>query len=448
MPHFADRIFTAVDHLLAYIWPLQSTCRRGPLAEEAAWERPARLLFIICLLAGFPVALNRAIHDGGSDFPEFHAAGQHIVAQGARHPHSMASRYLPSADVPWVVLGALPLPVAATLYYVFGCWTWIGLLSTTHRHLLPSASEPTRRRATLLAGLLVMPLALDGLCLGSFHVLMAWLMLAGLARVAAGQPTRGGLLLGLAAWVKLLPLLGVGYLILKRQWKPALLAVASLVALDVALSVAAYGPQAAWNEHVKWWHNEGAGATQRQLTDAKVIDEDRITNQSVMVILRRVLTDFGCEPNSPRNHLVLGNLSADQLRAVYLAVMGGLGLAVFWIVRRRAGELSPDQQAAEIGLMLLCTVWCSPVVWSYHPTAATPALAIVLATAGSAPRLARWAAAIWIIGLAGFAIPEVRALGNLLFPTLLLGGCLAWLHRRASPHQDAAPVAASRRQAA
>ena len=48
-----------------------------------------------------------------------------------------------------------------------------------------------------------MPLVVDGLCLGSFHVLMLWPTLSGVHRACRGQTWSGGILLGLAVWLKL-----------------------------------------------------------------------------------------------------------------------------------------------------------------------------------------------------------------------------------------------------
>ena len=403
-----NSILGGADRLTARIWPLQSTRACRP-EDVAWWERSARLLFLLALVCGFPVMMNRALHRGGTDFPAFYESGRHIIEHGTRHPHSEAARYLPSADAAWAVIALLPYPVAASSYYLLGCWSWIGLLSTVHRRLLPKAGENTRRRATLLAGLLGMPLAVDGLCLGSFHIFMVWLMVAGLAAVAGGQWRRGGLLLGLSIWVKLLPVLGIGYLILKRRWRPAALAVLTVVVLDVVLSLAAYGPREAWSEHAKWWHDEGSGAAARQLTESKVVDEDRLSNQSIIVILRRLLTNFGFEPDNPRNEVSLARLSATQLRLAYLAVMAALGLATLWVLRRPGDRLSPGQWSDEIAVMLLATIWCSPVVWSYHPTSAVPALALVLAQMARHSRLAVAAAVMWIVGMALFAVPEVRS---------------------------------------
>ena len=102
-------------------------------------------------------------------------------------------------------------------------------MAATKRWLLDDLQDldaPIKRHAVLAAELLVMPLALDHFCLGAFHILMVWLMVAGLGRAARGRPWSGGLLLGMAVWVKLLPLMGVGYLVLKRKWLAAGVALA------------------------------------------------------------------------------------------------------------------------------------------------------------------------------------------------------------------------------
>jgi hypothetical protein len=418
----------AIDSLIDSLWPATSPAA-GADGEVAWWERPARIIFTVYLLVGLPIALNRVIQGAGTDFNRFYGSARYLLDHGARHPRSEWAHYLPSVDVPWVVLTVLPLPVAVVVFYVLGCWSWIGLLGTVQRKLLAGVTLTFQRRAVVLAGLMVVPLAVDGLCLGSFHTFMVWLMVAGLLRVAEGRTRSGGLLLGLGAWLKLLPLLGVGYLLLKRKWLPAAIALATVMALDVGLSLIAYGPRAAWEEHVEWWCDEGSGALARELGVREPIDEDRRTNQSLPVILRRVLTSFGMEPDSPRNAVALGDLSPAQLRVVYFSVVGALGLALAYFCRRPGSVLTQRQWATEIALICLGTLWLSPVLWSYHPTAATPGLALVLGQYPQHRRLA-WATGLaWVLAMALFAWPLARVLGHVLWASMLIGAALVWMER-------------------
>ncbi len=132
-----------------------------------------------------------------------------------------------------MVFALLPISVTAVLWYMIGCAAWLGLLRTICGRLLVGRDPAAKRHATLAAGLLAMPLVIDGMCLGSFHVLMVWLMILGLDRACRGEETIGGILLGTAAWLKLLPLLGIGFLLYQRKWKGALIAMATVLVLDV-----------------------------------------------------------------------------------------------------------------------------------------------------------------------------------------------------------------------
>ncbi len=179
------------------------------------------------LVMGLPMAYQRAI-DNGPDLAGFCDAGRYILEHGTRDPLSTLARYWPSADVPWMVFALLPISVTAVLWYLIGCATWFGLLQTICNRMLvgpdpvcstagPAAEQAARRHATLAAGLLALPLVIDGMCMGSFHVLMVWLMIVGLDRACRGEETAGGILLGTAAWLKLLPLLGIGFLVLPAE---------------------------------------------------------------------------------------------------------------------------------------------------------------------------------------------------------------------------------------
>ena len=398
-------------------------------------ERLGQGLLVVLLLIGFPLALARVVNGGCTDFTGFCEAGQYVLDHGARAPTSVMGRYWPSADVPWVLFACIPLWIGATLWYAVGCVSWFGLLRTIGLDLLAGSEEIVRRQSTLAAGLLVAPLAIDGLCLGSFHILVIWLMLAGLLRANRGQACSGGILLGVAVWLKLLPLLGVGYLLLKRRWTPALIAAACAVSLDVILSLGAFGAKGAWQEHVAWWNHGAAGSTLRQLTSPRVVDEDRLTNQSVAVTLRRLLSSLGAEPASPRQSVVMAHFTPGQLEAAFLIATALLAMAVAAFCRRPEGETPAVQGPMEIALIVLATLWFSPVVWSYHLTAATPALAMLLTRHRAA---GRWRAIaivviVWPLALCLLAWPVARALGVLLWLSLLLGAALVRT-RRSGPY--------------
>lgn len=401
--------------------------------ERASWERTGWIVLLAVFLGSMPYVLYRTSRNPGSDFPLFYQSGQYLLEHGVRDPDSKFAFYLPSADAAMAAFAWLPFPLAVGAWYVLNAATWVLLLTSIHRYLLPGYSSIVARQAVLGAGLLMLPLVIDHLCVGAFHMLMVWLMVAGLGRVSQGRVWSGGAMLGLAVWVKLLPLAGVGYLVLKRKWLPAAVAVVALLLVDTAISLTAFGPTATWDLHCRWWKSEAHGRRDLMLTEYQGIDEDRLTNQSVTIMVRRLLSQMGCGVNAARDAVAIGHLTPQQLKAVYMTVMGLLGLGVLVFCRRPGRDLSPAQWSAEIALIVLSTLWFSPLVWSYHPTAATPALAILVARSPKHTRLV-WAVAVfWLLSQILLAWPVARAAGVLLWANLLVGAVLIWTSRNTTP---------------
>ena len=131
-------------------------------------------------------------------------------------------------------------------------------------------------------------------------------------------------------------------------------------------------------------------------------------------------------------------VTPEQLQAVFLGATALLAAGVAAFCRRErkstAARQGPDEVPAQIALMVLATLWFSPVVWSYHLTAATPALAIVLYRCRH-HKPAVWAVAgVWLAALGLLACPVARAAGILLWLSLLLGLALVRA-RRSEPQQ-------------
>jgi hypothetical protein len=307
-----------------------------------------------------------------------------------------------------------------------------------------------------------MPLVLDGMQLGSFHVIMIWLMLLGIDLALRGRWFSGGLLLGTAAWLKLLPMLGIGFLLFHRKWKASAIALATVAALEIGLSLAAFGPAGTWREHVLWWQQGAQGTADRQLTADKPVDEDRLTNQSVAITLRRLLTSLGTTapvmsissdsveqadslrtverreltPSGRIRHRVqFADLSANQLHAAYLIVSALLFFAVAFYCRPEKGTslISARQQGDSVGseststyapklvMLSLATLWFSPVTWSYHFVAATPAVAALLLRARYRPAWVIPVFVVWCAALCLLGFATMRAAGVLLAMSLLIG---------------------------
>jgi len=398
-------------------------------AARGRWERLGIVLFAGVLIGTAPVAMNRMLR-GHSDFDGFYRAGRFVLEQRARADTTILAYYWPSLDVAWAALGAMPEPVAAAAWYLLNVLSWVGLLRTISERLLADWPEDQRRQAVLGAGLLLTPLALPHFCLGAFHVMMLWLMVAGLADAAEGRWRRGGMLLGLAIWMKLLPALAAGYLVWKRQWKPALLAVLVAVVLNASLSVAGLGAAGAWKAHVRWFHKQVQGVTAGLMNSPYPTPEYRSSNQSLPAVMRRVLTvTWVEEPNGSADMYTLAQLSCEQLQILYRAailLLAGLLAAVFWGPAWRATR---GRSALEIALVCLTTIWFSPVAWSYHFLAVTPAMALILVRKHHDP-VAVWSlVALWIVALALLGSPNARSYGEMLITSAVLAVAACRLSR-------------------
>jgi hypothetical protein len=434
--------------------PAVSNGSLGPVRPwwQSRWERLGWILFAGLLVGFFPFVISRTTRHTSSDFWLFYGSAQHVWELGTRMPKSKFLHYLPSMDAAFGLLTWMPMFWAAIVWSAIMVAGWLCVLAAVRRYLLCGYDGTQARQAVLAAALLMMPLFINHLCVGAFHILMVWFMVAGLGRVSQNRPWSGGLLLGLAVWIKLLPLVGVGYLLLKRKWLPAVVAILAALVVDLVLSLAAYGPATTWRLHIEWWQSEVIGE-QRMLTDAQSLDEDRPTNQSIMIVMRHLLTTMGQGPRlvvhdeaaqfgmeaekggdtpdtAPLPNLAIANLTPRQLQIAYAVVMALLATAVVIYCQQHGRELGSRQWGTEIALVVLSTLWFSPLVWSYHPTAALPALALILARSPQFPRLTQATAALWVVCLVLMGYRVARVLGATLWMSLFLGVVLVWTARR------------------
>ena len=272
--------------------PRRAPCRR-PAGGRVAGRWRAWILFVALLVGLVPFGLFRTCRKDGCDFWLFYDSAQYIWEYGARAPKSKFLHYLPSIDVAFASIAWLPMRGAAVVWCGLMTAGWLCLMANIRRYLLCDYDPTQARQSVLTAGLVMMPLFIDHLCVGAFHILMVWFMVAGLGRIAQNKPWSGGILMGLAVWVKLLPLLGIAYLLLKRKWLPVIVAGVTVVVVDLSLSLIAYGPQGTYETHCLWLESEVFGSRNQLLSDRSPLDDDRITNQSIMVVMRHTLTHLG-----------------------------------------------------------------------------------------------------------------------------------------------------------
>jgi len=403
------------------------------------WERLGWRIVAAAMLVCLGFSCVRMVDGDHEDFTGFYRVGECILLHGTLPIDSELKFYPPSVSVAWSLVALLPYRMAAVLWTVLGIGSWIGLLSAVDRYLMASVDRKIRREALVTAGLLTAPLAMDAILIGSFHLLMLWWMMAGLGRIGNRRDWSGSVLLGAAAWVKVLPLIAVGYLAVKRRWKAMCFTLAVAVALNLGLSVMALGLQQAWRSHVRWWRHNAQGTASRLLSDPRRVSQQRINNQSVPAVLRRLFSDFGTQRSSEAR-VILADLTAGQLRLLYIALTATLLAGLGYACRNFTAGGADGEWEWQTALLVLAMLWFTPVAPSYHPVAAFPALAVIFSRrpyTGTA-----WLVALgWLAALALHAWNPARAAGHMLWMTLLLGGLLVHIGRgkvhRAASRQGA-----------
>jgi len=347
-------------------WPAGSAARRG-----AAWI----LGLLTVASAGVAVALALAEASGHQiDFDIYRMGAGHVFGSDLYTVRlsralmggspGMHFTYPPFAALLFVPFSWLPVRAGQVIWSLVNLAALFAVAAVSIRVARPQWSRATACGVAALALLPVLRLNPADLtvALGQVNIVIVLLVLADLTcvlRVGSYQVPRG-IGVGIAAAVKLTPLIFIPFLLLTRQFRAAATALGTFLVCSVGMFAAA--PHSSW----LYWSTE-------------IFDDRRsgnlryISDQNLASALQR----FTGSPVAP---LLAGLLTA-------LFAVGGLALAA-WAYRVSSPLLA----------MLLCAATgliISPVSWVHHYVWIVPLLAW-LALAADRPRGGQW----WALGLA------------------------------------------------
>jgi alpha-1,2-mannosyltransferase len=227
---------------------------------------------------------------------------------------------------------------------------------------------------------------------GQVNALLTVMVLADLALIERGRGRRsGGVLIGIAAGIKLTPALFAVYLLATRRYRAAATA-AGTFAATVAAGFALVPGDAA-----RYWELS-------LLDPAHVGRIQNVANQSLLGALARVL----------------GTLSVGPVWLPVAAAVALIGVAL----AARAGRAGQAAQA--FALCAVTSLLISPISWSHHWVLAVPALLVAVVSAGrsvaglaavAVVAIAGWAAIIWRVPLGSGHYAELN-----LTPVQLVAG--------------------------
>jgi alpha-1,2-mannosyltransferase len=386
------------------------------------------LAFSVATYAAVSIAMHQPFQAGGLRLRYFDLRIYHLGALRLVHGSSLYATpmvdHLGFTYPPFAALLLAPLawvPLSVDELAVTGLNVLLLVWVLRRALMLPSRQDAAGRPAGIgtsravawsqAAGLAAAALWLEPISVtlgyGQINLLIAALVVFDLSR--ADEARTKGVAIGVAAAVKLTPLLFIVYLLLSRRGRAAGVAALSFVASIALVFVADTRDASAY-----WFHEVG--------------EISRIGN-----------------PMAPVNQSLHGAIARFTGAAqpaggweLLIVAITVCGLALAVRASRRGDE------AAGFSLAAVSTLLASPISWSHHWTLAVPAL-VLLARRAYERRSRALEAAVVILGLVGYAyLPEIgeshfrstRGLASLLttdpYPlvaVLILAVCAASLAR-------------------
>ena len=265
-------------------------------------------------------------------------------------------RYPPTIRVLWAPLGALPIAAAAAL------WT---LASAACLAALPGllarlGDVPVRAQA--LPWLAVLTFAIDGVVLGQSDPVNLSLVTAGLVLARADRSVGGAALIGLAAMIKVLPLVYWGVLAARGRARAAAGGALVTLAASLVLLTGFAGWSAGLHSAVEWYtilrEREGPWGL---VADGNSLREN---NESLPVVLART---FGAvDPARTRNAVSLARLPLGVIWGVWLAALGAMAIA--WLACAWRARRAPPARGW-LGMFALTTplmLAATPIAWPHY----------------------------------------------------------------------------------
>ncbi|MEN8150314.1 MAG: lipid-A-disaccharide synthase N-terminal domain-containing protein [Planctomycetota bacterium] len=377
--HRADPVF-----ILGYLFPpvpyvrnLVLIYRKEGAPAPVAWaadvwrgtrsRRIAIALFAV-LAAGFLTARVLRTDEVAGDFLRYHRAGRMVLTgEGThlydRHPHfdvypderyvEQPFRYLPAFAVVMAPVAALP-PKAAELL-----WTWLNALNYV---LILWISWRLCERFGGRAAWMWIPFFLTirfgwgNLNLGQINPTVIMLAMAGVFFAETNRPLRGGALAGLAAAIKLTPLLVLAALLFRRQYAAFGIGVLVFLVVTFALPAAVLGPGPSLDL--------AGQVAERQGTTLVVDSEhDEVPGESLKAMAFRLLGPYPFHKHWRRIDVSTGWLDPAGALIAY-RILAATFLAWFlWFALRKRGRL---QTPLVWGAAFLTALLVSPETRQAH----------------------------------------------------------------------------------
>ena len=340
--------------------------------------------------------------------PSWRRSADPAETETGRGFDSAVRRYLPFFPLLMVPFALLPMDVAVALWHLVSVAALLGSVRLAFRLSgRPRGLESSETIAVLVGTAIFWA---DSLTMGQIGLVTLYLSLAGIDFAGRGRPWLGGILVGLAAAIKVTPALVGAYFLLKRRWSAAA-AMAGTGVLCALAVIPVWGVGRSVELHRTWLRESATTAGARYF---ELRESVRYQNQSLHAFAARFLMDVNAGRSRKPFRINVANLTPEAVAGVTHAAQALLGLALLVALFARR----PDEplRLSETAVVLGATTFLSPIAWTFHLVVMIPAIACLWDRRGE--RESR----IWL-GLAlvfelGLASPWLRALGFLTWSCL------------------------------
>lgn len=280
------------------------------------------------------LVLNRPAWDRLSDLDIYRGAVQTVQAGQPLYEYAAANggpfTYPPFAILVLWPVGVLPESLLYLIWLVLTCCAVAAIAAATAGVITAGRRHHHTIVAVMACGLMLSAPAQSNLRFGQVSVFIV--LLALVDAVGLTPPRFRGVLIGVAAAVKLTPLLFVAFLLISGRWRDAARAVGAFVAAGSLAALVL--PAESWT----YW-------TDAMFTTSRIGNLASLGNQSLHGMLLRIGVDGAALP---------------YLWAGLVAMICSVGLI-------RARSLHLGGRPAHAAVMVGCaTVAASPVSWTHH----------------------------------------------------------------------------------
>lgn len=413
---------------------------------------PLVLALLALAMAGFTVIpIYNYLHAGwNKDYPVWYRAGQRVIHGGDLYeagPSESADAGYPVFDYmypPFPALVFAPLTVLGpvsfiTLLALVNTVSWI-IVIVLAVYLATGKVRAQHPLLYLVAGASCIVQVADMFLLGQPNLFLLACLLGAFTCLRLQRSWVAGALVALAAAIKAFPILALGYLVYRRQWKATLSTLVFLTVFLVLIPTPVRGfhrnlaDLATWSRGMVFRYDKDAiGQRPRRAYGWK--------NQSLIPLANRWLRKVDCG-DSTSDALYINVMDLDFRTVNGVIAVVALGLGLYYVACTGRARCPPPRDAAEYAMLLVLIVMFSPMAYPYYFVWLLFPFTVALQMVRTAPSPSRRrvATVTWFLAclVLYYITPDdvlpwsrrVQAWGNVFLGCVLLLIGLGWEARR------------------